>query len=408
MTGGARQGGRRSGTGRWAAVAATLLALPAGYLAVRTAVAELQSPAVAALPPSDYRPLLRPLLMLASDPRQRITGEMAELARDGAKRAPLAYEPFAIAAATARQQGQIDDAIRLLEEARRRQPNSVLVRLQLMAAYEKARRFPELLSEMDYTLRMSDEVRQVVLPELAKLIRDADGRAALAAVVSEDRAWRGDFFAAAARLDLRPEHTGDLLRRIQARRSDVGLERGLHMQALIAARDYSGAREQWLAMLPPAGRAASALLFDGGFRGHDAPPPFAWQLRDDEVGRSERVQPNGAPPYLDVHYFGGRTVPLAEQLLALPPGRYRLSVHGMSDGGVRVGSLIWHVSCAPGGATLGQLKLNELTPSYARHQMSFVVPVGCAGQDLRLIGEAGDVAATIDARFANLEVAREN
>lgn len=396
---------------RTPAALATLAAPVLLYLIVRTALFGLGSPAalsIAALPPADYAPFLRSMVRIAAHPSFTITGEMAEMNRTAAIASPLAYEPFFMAAREQSQGGRVRQAISLFEEARRRRPSHLPTRMHLLVSYAQTEHYAEALAEMDTVLRLSQDARSALLPELTKLIAIPSGRIALASVLAREPVWREDFLRLAAGQKLKPQDTRALLELVSARKKggDVTLERELYLRSLLAAQDYARARTIWLASLPANVRAASGTLFDGSFRGLKAAEPFGWGLRDVDVGRAEIVESDGRP-YLNATYFGGRNVVLAEQVLALTPGTYRLSVVARSREGIKPDTLSWRTLCLPNAQELITVKLDRATPSNATFGGQFIVPAGdCKGQKLLLMGEAGDVSSASTVQVAEVRIAR--
>ncbi|HEU0135318.1 MAG TPA: hypothetical protein VFR28_10885, partial [Allosphingosinicella sp.] len=148
-------------------------------------------------------------------------------------------------------------------------------------------------------------------------------------------------------------------------------------------------------------RAASRFLFDGTFRGVKAPMPFGWAFHEVEAGRAEPSK-DGQRTYLDVAFFGGRAVTLAEQTLALPPGRHVLRAIARSPNGINSGRIFWQLTCQPGASRIALLDLTGAGAGDRRFEAAFTVPAsGCPGQSLVLTAEPGDVATV-----ANLEVSR--
>ncbi|MEA3064335.1 MAG: hypothetical protein QOJ27_774 [Sphingomonadales bacterium] len=402
----ARSSGRR--VAAWAVTAASPLIF---YLVVKAALAGV-SPAAAlavgSLPPADPAPTLKYLGRAAQQPNFRADPRTLRTAEDGLASLPLAFEPFFVAARAAEQKGDLRRAIALMEEARHRRPSYPAVRMQLMVYYTKAQRYREALAEVDVILRRNDELRPLMLPELTKLIGDARGREALAAILATNPPWREQFFDAAGARRLDPADARDLYRRVRALKpgGDLRLERQLILQAQASTGDYAGARETLLAGFPERERAANRFLFDGAFRGVSAPKPFGWKFEDLDVGRAEPTR-DGGRTYLDIAYFGGRGVVLAEQVLALRPGRYTLRLTARSDNGISSGSLYWRVSCLPGHSQIGLLVMNQAGPADRRFAAPLTVPAaGCASQELRLIAEPGDVATVVNLQVSGMEIAQ--
>jgi hypothetical protein len=403
----ARSSGRRAAA--WAATAASPLIVYLIAKAVAAGVSPAASLAMASLPPKDPSTNLKLLGRVSQQPTFKATDSTLASAKDGLAALPLAFEPFFVAARAAEQAGDLRRATALMEEARHRRPSYPAVRMQLMIYYTKAERFREALAEVDVILRRNTELRPVLLPELVKLIGDPRGRSALATILATDPSWREDFFKVAGSRKLDPADARDLYQRVRAlkRGGDVRLERQLILQAQASIGDHAGARRTLIAGLPERERAANRFLFDGSFRGMVLPKPFGWEYKDDDVGRAEPAK-NGGRTYLDVAYFGGRAETLAEQVLALAPGRYALRAIARSDNGVSSGVLSWNLSCLPSrNPVIAQLDLSKAGPADRRFAAAFTVPAaGCSSQSLRLLAEPGDVAAVVNLEVTALEISQ--
>ncbi len=400
-------GSPRRRAAAWAATAASPLIV---WLIVKSAASGLSmttAVALAQLPPENPAPTLKVLATAAQQPTIRMTEEMERSALDALNQLPLAFEPFFVAARAAEQKGDLRRAIALMEEVRRRRYSHPAARMQLMIYYTKAERFTEAMSEIDFVLRRSEEARPALLPELTKLIADPRGRAALATILAKDPVWKSDFYAAAGKRKLATADARDLYERIRKLKpnGDLLQERQLILETQAGSGDYVGARQTWLAALPQRERAANGLIFDGAFTGRRAPRPFGWTFRDVEAGRAEPGK-DGQRTYLDVAYFGGQSVTLAEQMLALPPGRHSLRLVARSPNGISSGRLFWRLNCLPGGNQIGLLDMARAGADNRRFGADFTVPAGCPGQSLSLIAEPGDVASPVNLEIERMEIGR--
>lgn len=402
--------GEGRGSGRriaaWALAAASPLIV---WLIVKAAAAGMSTAtavALAPLPPENPASTLKILASAATQPVAKVREESRQAALDGLVDLPLSFEPFFVAARAAEQKGDLARATALMEEVRRRRHSHPAARMQLMIYYTKAQRYREAMTEIDVVLRRNEELRPAMLPELTKLVADPRGRAALAEVLARGPTWSEDFFAAAGRAKIATADARDLYERIRALRpnKNLMLERQLVLQSQAASGDYIGARQTWLAALPAAERGRNRLLFDGDFRGLKAPAPFGWTFRDGQAGRAEPAR-DGQRPYLDVAYFGGQNVSLAEQMLALPPGRHTLRLIARSPNGIVSGKLFWRLTCLPGGNEIGTLDMGRASADNRRFAAAFAVPAsGCPGQSLSLLAEPGDVATPIYLEIASMEI----
>jgi len=393
---------------RGLSILVTLLGFALIYLAGRTAAAGLHPLAAAQLPPTDESALLRLQIFELLVPNRTVSPELMSLSRRVATSAPLSFEPFFVHSRAADQTGNLPEAIRFMEEARRRRASFPATRLQLLAYYARASRPSAALSELGVLLRLRPEVAQPVMTELAKLISEPDGRRDLAAALVRNPAWRDGFFAAARATPPRPDHALALLnevRRLQPRGRHTQ-ERRLLVASLIGAGQVRRAREFWLASLPESERTQSALLANRGFRGGQGQLPFGWALQSLDVGRAEIVDSGSENPYLEVNYFGGRNAVLVEQLIALPAGRYRLIYRAKSNTGLGSADLYWNVACLSGSTELVRDRLQNLTPNYRSREVFLTVPATCDSQRIRLIAEAGDRSAPVNIQVTGLDITR--
>ena len=389
-------------------VLVTLTGLGLMGLAGRTALASLNPVAAAQLPPIDEAPLLRLRLFELLAPGQAVSPELMRLSRRVAVAAPLSFEPFFVYSRAAEQRGNMVAAVDLMEEARRRRASFPATRIQLLAYYARTARPSDALSELEVLLRLRPEVAQPVMAELAKVVSEPDGRRDLAAALVRAPSWRDSFFAAARAAPPRPEHALALLNEVRRLnpRGDHTREQQLLVSSLIRDGQVNRARALWISSLPESERRQSALLSNRGFRGGQGQLPFGWALQSLDVGRAEIVGAQTGNPYLDVNYFGGRNAVLVEQLIALPPGRYRLGYRAKSETGLGSADIYWSIVCSSGSTELARDGLERLTPNYQTRQVTVIVPSACDSQRIRLVAEAGDRSVPVSLQVADLDITR--
>jgi tetratricopeptide (TPR) repeat protein len=397
------RGARRDPRTIAAAALVTLAALGVLFLSARYA-----AEAAGRLPPPMSQLEMKLGLVNAMRPDHRITPAELAAARRAAAAAPLAYEPFYIAARAEEQARHLPQATRLMEEARRRRASYPATRLSLMGYYGLAGRYDEAIAEADVSMRLSSEAQRAILPVLAGMLPYQEARPPLARILAGNPRWRSDFIEI-AKAKARPEDAADLLAQLRrlAPPSGTAPEASLLVASLMRVQRYDQAHRIWLGLVPPDERARAALVFDADFRGVPAPPPFNWTYGSSAGGRANPAKPGpGESPYMEASYFGGSRAVLAEQSLVLAPGRYRLSVRGKADRRELSGELFWQLTCLPAKNEIGRLPLASFTEQYRVYRTEFAVPAGCAAQTLALVGEPGDLAQPINAELAQLKVER--
>lgn len=139
--------------------------------------------------------------------------------------------------------------------------------------------------------------------------------------------------------------------------------------------------------------AATALVTNGDFGDTSAPEPFQWRLATDAGVIAEIVPDDVRPadPALRIDYDGYSASRIAEQLMFLRPGRYRLSAESRAEEGDPAARLALTVTCAPGDLQI--LSTPAAAPGaqvWTPFSATFTITSGCPAQWLRLETRAGD------------------
>ena len=113
-------------------------------------------------------------------------------------------------------------------------------------------------------------------------------------------------------------------------------------------------------------------------------------------------------PALHVQYSVARHHVLAEQLMLLPPGAWRLTGEGMTEAGAAPARLSWRVSCAEqAGSAFVEAPVSGESGGWRTFSANFDVPAqGCTAQSVRLVNAAQDSFATADGWVSRLRIER--
>jgi hypothetical protein len=363
----------------------------------------------AKLPPAEYSAVLRGFVRAAQMPQQKITADMIALAHRASLSAPIAFEPFVIAARAEEQAGRVGRAIMLLQEAKRRRPTRTGTRAQLAIHHAKLGQNQAFLDEVDWLLRRSGRVQEQVLPQLVGVAADPASRKVLAQLLAQAPPWREQFYRVATDRRIAPQHASALVAEIRAAGAKGSMipEYKFEMQALLAAGQYRAARAAWARTLPRPPATSDNLVMDGEFKGGPPAPPFDWILHDGDVGRASIAADRDLGPHLEVEYFGGKNAVLAEQLLTLAPGAHELQLTARSEAPPKTGSISWRLSCLPSPQQIARVNLENLTSQGQSYRARFVIPAsGCTGQKLQLIAEAGDFSGSSNLAVSKMSLRR--
>lgn len=351
--------------------------------------------------------MLRLAIRAFAAPGAPVPPVAVEAARNVAVSSPLAFEPYFVMAQVAASAGRTEEARALMLEALTRRPNHMLVRLHMAMLSAQAGQGAEAFRHLNFLLRYAPNAHPLVLPELAKALRNEEARREVARLLAAEPGWRGDFLRTAQNAGVRPADARsllDMVRGFKGANGDVGPERDLYLHSLVQAGDVAQARALWLQERSGGAPPADAYLTNGRFVPQPRPSLFDWTLHDGSAGRAELVAGGKDAGELHAQYFGGQNMLLAEQLLALRPGRYRLQYTGRSEGGEGRGRLFWIVSCRTAQGQLARAEIVGLGPRPSGAAAVFTVPGNCPGQLLQLVAETGDVAGTVDLYLSELQV----
>lgn len=165
---------------------------------------------------------------------------------------------------------------------------------------------------------------------------------------------------------------------------------------LIAAGEHRRAFEAWRQVSGASGAPGS--LFNPSFDASDAPPPFNWSFAN---GGGAVVEAGSGR--LNVLYFGREDLNLAEQMLLLPPGRHRISMH--LSGRTGENDIRWSLQCVPDGVRFMELPLRSAGPATAVSR-DFTVPAGCPVQHLLLRAVGEEFPERAEFRISRLSLVR--
>ncbi|MEO8141215.1 MAG: hypothetical protein ABI617_01005 [Sphingomicrobium sp.] len=300
-----------------------------------------------------------------------------------ARKAPLAADPFLVEGTIAQMAGDPARAETLFLAARTRDPRSQGARYFLAERYFQTRRILPGLVEMGALARLSERASEPLVPALVAYARTPGAIAELRrffvlAPTVRDRTLSllaGDARNAPLVLALMPDP--------RSVSKDSDWPRRL-IQSMVLANDYAGAEAMWTRL---SGVTNRGLVYNPQFRNLPAPPPFNWNYGS---GSSGVAEPSGGGG-LNVIYYGRDDATLANQMLRLAPGRYRLSMQ--VDGPSRANGVAWTILCYPGPSSILQLPLGTVAKGVVSG--TFTVPAtGCAAQSIELRGRPPEVTET--------------
>ncbi len=359
-----------------------LLALFVVQVSAVNAVRTRTLPLVARIAPKHPEIVLRRAL-LEFQVRRALTEQTYQQILQIAPMAPLAHEPPLFHGLQLLALGRRAAAGPYFEEARRRDPRARLVRLVLLDHYLRVGAVREAALEARVLVRLIPDSGRVLLPELVKLARDPATRAPLAEALAGDPIM-GNVLSQLATGGADPAVVIDL-----ARRADmVGAEGAADpwrlqlLSAMVERGQVAQARSLWARFAGLDEGAATGPIHDPDFRNLPGGPPFGWTLSQSATGYAEFAD----GPALVAEYYGRERAELAGQLIALRPGRYRLSFLASGQVPANAGRLAWTIICQGSNRLLVDLAIQPGDPQPRAHSAAFDVPADCPAARIRLVG----------------------
>jgi hypothetical protein len=361
-----------------------------------------RSPGAAAMVAPDHPKVKIALAMAEFRLRNGYVGKAGRAAALSAfRQSPLIEEPFLLEGVAAIAAGDEAKGERLLAETRRRNPRARTARLILLDRYLRDNRAAEAGVEIAVLNRLIPRAAEVLVPELARMVRDPRTAPALIGVLRRDPAMREAVLAHLAGSGADP----DLILRIAGRQAGPAAEgppwRRLLLAKLTEKGDVARAHRLWRGFTGLGPSGAEKGLYDGRFEGLPGDPPFNWLLVGSNAGVAERTK----DPALQVEYYGRLNGELASQLLILRPGRYRLQFVAEGDAKGEGTRIAWTVTCHGASAPLLALPLTGISSAPRTLAGDFAIPAaGCPAQWLKLAGTAGEIASAQSAAIRDVQV----
>lgn len=271
-------------------------------------------------------------------------------------------------------------------------------------------RIDDAMRHADIVLRQRPASYGAVIPGLVALLDDPRMLNGLSMILATDPPWRGALLQEIGNQPARIEAGYRLLSLLRRSASPpTSTELRSYFMAATAQQDVDRPQlyRRWLALLPDGtGIDPDALLRSGDFETVDAPPPFVWQYYTGGGMIAEpAVGPDGIGDSLYFSYTGRQQTAFVGQYLALPAGRYRITARAVGEAEIPADQLFWQITC-PDRSLAGDLGLPRIMTQPVRFARDFVVPAGCDGQELQLVGRQRNGMAMVSGWVDSVRIDR--
>ena len=314
-----------------------------------------------------------------------------------AARQPLAALPYYIAAAT-RGPAAMENARALNALALQRDP-------RLRPAW--AWRVNDRAQAADVAGTTRALIRLAVLNQeagpiwsaIAQITTDPAARKEIKAEIARGAVWRDDYLTHLTASKVDPAIVFEMLAAAGKQASVTSVappsgapdDRRAFLTQLVTQHDYERAYLAWVQWLPAGSRAAVGNVFDGDFKGAAALPPFAWDIANGGGGTASIDPAVG----LSIDYSGSDGSVLANQMVLLAPGRYRLVTRAKFQpvsNEYGAAPLTWTLVCITGNPVLNELPVPVDGSAKRVAGVPFEVAKGCDAQTLSLKVNSADFA----------------
>jgi hypothetical protein len=307
---------------------------------------------------------------------ERVTPALASQMTELLRLAPLASEPFTLAAYIEHVEDEQGRANQLVAIAKRRDPRSREALVLAVDAGLAAENIAAAVESLETLMRLEPSQRAILDQSLILLASHPDTRLATLASVQDDASKR-IILTGLAQAGADPASILAARNEMRAKdqlRGDPGMINQI-TKPYMAAGDYLGAYRLWSELVgyEPAG----ATVRDKAFS-RNLPPPFGWDI---QPGRDGFIANEG--PGLRGEVYGRRRATLARQHLVLPRGRFSLVIDFPEPADLIEVS----VRClTQPRAVIASVRLREA----AAGSLTFEVPGDCAAQMLEINARASD------------------
>jgi tetratricopeptide (TPR) repeat protein len=310
--------------------------------------------------------------------------------RDALSRSPLDGRGFRYLASAAQARGDVATAKRLYEIAADRSPRD-LPSLAWLGDNELASGdYAGALSRLDRIMRVEPQREHFLAAVVLQLAATPAAQEALARLLASNPPWRERMLHRILANSQDVAAVFPLVERLRVQPGGLtGDELNAWIDRLAGAGQWGTAYLTWVQSLSPEASQQIGNVYNGSFEFEPSQGGFDWRFSDVAGAHIGREQTTGAKDSLALRVmFSDDRVPFSHvrQMLALPPGKFRLSGQVRLDDLRTERGLVWSLSCAPGGAVLGQTGPMSGVRDWARFSVDFEVPAkDCGGQWLTLL-----------------------
>jgi tetratricopeptide (TPR) repeat protein len=330
----------------------------------------------------------------ASRARTAVSPASFDMIDDAARKSPLSPEPYLVHGVQARLSGDLAAAKADFLAAQWRDPRSLPAAYFLAEYYFRSGSPIEGLKQTAILARLSPGGMSTVAPYVAAYAQNRANWPQIRDMFRSQPTIEDDVLVALAQ---NPANADAVLALADANHGQSNSPWvAVLLNSLVKAGQYSRARAIW-ASAAGVRLDSAGLIFDATFDHPKPSEPFNWTLTSSTVGLAERQ------PHQRLHaiFYGSEDGVLANELLVLSPGSYRMQFQ-LGPGALHPDAISWSLICDGSQQPFATITVDVA----ASRGWKFQVPPDCQAQWLQLAGRSADIAQQSDVTISNLTLNR--
>ena len=314
----------------------------------------------------------------------------SEAVRAGLAAAPLESRAFRYLGTAAQARGQRKEAFRLYTIAAKRNPRDQPSLAWLTDRALQRGDYVEAIARMDRMMRVEPQREHKLAPVMLALAAIPGAHAALADALVARPPWRKQMLGRILSRSPAVAPVFPLVEELRFRKGGLDPdELSTWIDRLALDGQWGSAYLTWVQSLSPEASQHIGNVFNGGFESEPGQAGFDWRFEEVAGARISREQTTGAEGQVALRIgFDEDRVPFhhVRQLLALPPGEFRMSGRVRTDDLRSERGLVWTLTCASSRRVLAESEAFSGRREWRGFTMDFDVPStpDCGGQWLTL------------------------
>jgi hypothetical protein len=330
---------------------------------------------------------------------EREKARISDWATSTLQNEPLNARAFEALGLLAARDGDTKSADRLMKAAARRSLRQRIAVYWMMQSRFAAKDYAAAAGYADALLRGRPQAMPFAISVLSSMAELPNSEEILGKILTQNPPWRSLFFLSLKGHIRNPQAPLKLLLALKATpHPPTTQEIGAYLRLLTDNHLYSLSYYSWLQFLNPEQLKSGGLIVNGDFELTPSGLPYDWTIESGD-GAMLEIAPreNRAAGHALLLELGPGRVdfhPVSE-LLALPPGHYRLS--GSFKGNIRGRrGLTWTIECLPTRRTLAKtdMFLGDIQ-RWTGFSSRWEVPAECEAQTLKLVLDARSTSETM-------------